>query len=213
VLFSSAAAATKVVGKEGFVAALHRWTGMDFDAARIADLQLRRSQGPLTYVSYLDWMLLENRVLGQSHDTAFAHLELHRDGIVTALQDQALEEQCTPSTAGSLATTTISAGSTSATVQTSSSIFRRLARLLCCRPNSKGKRSSKSITMTVLPGPFALSPGYALARQWAGFEQESEMLRKEIPQLRGLISSSAYDLKAAGEEGKSRRLLRALEGR
>jgi hypothetical protein len=58
-----------------------------------------------------------------------------------------------------------------------------------------------------------LSPGYALARQWAGLEQEAEMLRKEIARLRGLISTAAYDLKAAGQEHKSRRLLRGLEGR
>ena len=58
-----------------------------------------------------------------------------------------------------------------------------------------------------------LSPGYALARQWAGLEQEAEMLRKEIARLRGLISAAAYDLKPAGQEPKSRRLLRALEGR
>jgi hypothetical protein len=58
-----------------------------------------------------------------------------------------------------------------------------------------------------------LSPGYALARQWAGLEQESEMLRKEISRLRGLISTAAYDLKSAGLERKASRLLRALEGR
>jgi hypothetical protein len=39
------------------------------------------------------------------------------------------------------------------------------------------------------------------------------MLRKEIFRLRGLISTAAYDLKAAGLEHKFRRLLRALEGR
>jgi hypothetical protein len=32
-----------------------------------------------------------------------------------------------------------------------------------------------------------LSPGYALARQWAGLEQEAEMLRQEIARLRVLI--------------------------
>lgn len=58
-----------------------------------------------------------------------------------------------------------------------------------------------------------LSPGYALARQWAGLEQEAEMLRKEIARLRGLISTAAYDLESAGQERKSRRLVRALEGR
>lgn len=58
-----------------------------------------------------------------------------------------------------------------------------------------------------------LSPGYALARQWAGLEQEAEMLRKEIARLRTLLCTAAYDLKAAGQERKSGRLLRALEGR
>lgn len=57
------------------------------------------------------------------------------------------------------------------------------------------------------------SPGFALARQWAGLEQEAEMLRKEIARLRTLVSSAAYDLKAAGQERSARRLLRALEGR
>lgn len=58
-----------------------------------------------------------------------------------------------------------------------------------------------------------LSPGFALARQWAGLEQESEMLRKEIARLRGLLSGAAYDLKGAGQDRKASRLLRALEGR
>lgn len=58
-----------------------------------------------------------------------------------------------------------------------------------------------------------LSPGFALARQWAGLEQESEMLRKEITRLRGLLSGAAHDLKSAGQERKASRLLRALEGR
>ena len=57
-----------------------------------------------------------------------------------------------------------------------------------------------------------LSPGFALARQWAGLERESEMLRKEIARLRGLLSNAAYDLKSAGQELKASRLLRALEG-
>jgi hypothetical protein len=57
------------------------------------------------------------------------------------------------------------------------------------------------------------SPGFALARQWAGLEQEAELLRKEIARLRTLVSTAAYDLKAAGQERKGQRLLRALEGR
>jgi hypothetical protein len=36
-----------------------------------------------------------------------------------------------------------------------------------------------------------LSPGYALARQWAGLEQEAELLRKEISRLRSLVSRAA----------------------
>lgn len=56
-------------------------------------------------------------------------------------------------------------------------------------------------------------PGFALARQWAGIEQEVEQLNKEIARLRGLVSRAAYDLKSAGAESKSRQLLRALDGR
>ena len=58
-----------------------------------------------------------------------------------------------------------------------------------------------------------LSPGYALARQWAGLAEESEILRKEIARLRGLLSTAAYDLRHAGEERKGNRLIRAIEGR
>jgi hypothetical protein len=57
-----------------------------------------------------------------------------------------------------------------------------------------------------------LSPGYALARQWAGLEQEAEMLRKEIARLRSLVSRAAYDLRDGGTDRKSRALLRALDG-
>ena len=57
------------------------------------------------------------------------------------------------------------------------------------------------------------APGFAIARQWAGLEQEAEMLRKEIARLRSLVSRAAYDLEQAGAQGKARRLLRALEGR
>ena len=56
-------------------------------------------------------------------------------------------------------------------------------------------------------------PGWALARQWAGFEREVEELQKEIARLRGLVSRAVYELKDAGAEDKSRRLLRALDGR
>jgi hypothetical protein len=56
-------------------------------------------------------------------------------------------------------------------------------------------------------------PGFAIARQWAGLEQEAEMLRKEIARLRQLVSRAAFDLESAGEERKATRLHRALEGR
>lgn len=55
-------------------------------------------------------------------------------------------------------------------------------------------------------------PGWAIARQWAGFDKEIEEMQKEIGRLRGLVSSAAYDLKALGADAKARKLLRALEG-
>lgn len=58
-----------------------------------------------------------------------------------------------------------------------------------------------------------LSPGYALARRWAGLEQEGQALREEISRLRTLRSRAAHDLDNAGEGRKAKRLLRALEGR
>jgi hypothetical protein len=57
------------------------------------------------------------------------------------------------------------------------------------------------------------SRGFAIARQWAGLEQEAEMLRKEIARLRSPVSGAAYDLEHAGAQSKARRPLRALEGR
>jgi hypothetical protein len=57
------------------------------------------------------------------------------------------------------------------------------------------------------------APGFAIARQWSGLEQESEMLRKEIARLRSLVSRAAHDLEQAGAQRKAQRLLRALEGR
>lgn len=89
VLLSPSAAAVQESGKAGFLAAVER-IGMHVDPGGVADLQLRRSDGPLTFVSYLDWMLLEQRVLQMQ--TTHKHLELHRDGIVSALQDQTLGE-------------------------------------------------------------------------------------------------------------------------
>lgn len=55
-------------------------------------------------------------------------------------------------------------------------------------------------------------PGWAVARQWAGFDQEVEQLKKEIGRLRQLVSRAAYDLRDAGADVKSRKLLRALDG-
>jgi hypothetical protein len=54
-------------------------------------------------------------------------------------------------------------------------------------------------------------PRWAVARQWAGFEQEAERLKKEIGVLRQLVTQAAYDLRDAGAENKSRKLLRALD--
>jgi hypothetical protein len=56
------------------------------------------------------------------------------------------------------------------------------------------------------------APGFALARQWAGLEQEAEQLRKEIGRLRSLVWTAASQLREAGHESKARRLLRGLEG-
>jgi hypothetical protein len=56
------------------------------------------------------------------------------------------------------------------------------------------------------------APGFAIARQWAGLEQEAEILRREIARLRSLVTRAAYDLEQAGAEPKAQRLLRALEG-
>jgi hypothetical protein len=57
------------------------------------------------------------------------------------------------------------------------------------------------------------APGFALARRWAGLEEEGDGLRQEIARLRVLVSTAASDLKAAGQERKAQRLIRALEGR
>jgi hypothetical protein len=55
-------------------------------------------------------------------------------------------------------------------------------------------------------------PAFAVARQWAGLEHQTEILRKEIGRLRGLVSQAAYELRVAGKEQKARRLLRAVDG-
>jgi hypothetical protein len=56
-------------------------------------------------------------------------------------------------------------------------------------------------------------PGWAIARQWAGFDQDIERLEKEIGPLKALVSRAASKLREAGREDKARRLLRALDGR
>jgi hypothetical protein len=48
-------------------------------------------------------------------------------------------------------------------------------------------------------------PGFALARQWAGFENELQTL----PRLHGLLGRAASDLRAAGAEREAWRLERA----
>lgn len=57
------------------------------------------------------------------------------------------------------------------------------------------------------------TPGFALARHWAGHQEEVEMLRTEIERLRGLVRSAAAVLKDAAQEREAWRLLRALDGR
>ena len=54
--------------------------------------------------------------------------------------------------------------------------------------------------------------GFALARHWAGHEQEIEQLQKELERLRSLVSMAAYDLERAEADHEARRLRRALKG-
>jgi hypothetical protein len=56
-------------------------------------------------------------------------------------------------------------------------------------------------------------PGFALARYWAGHQEEVEMLRVEIQRLRNLVKSAAKVLEKAGQEREGWRLLRGLDGR
>jgi hypothetical protein len=58
-----------------------------------------------------------------------------------------------------------------------------------------------------------LQPAYALARQWAGFQGEAELLTREIERLRGILIQTAWTLKRNGDDNEARRLERALEGR
>jgi hypothetical protein len=56
-------------------------------------------------------------------------------------------------------------------------------------------------------------PGYALVRQWAGFENELDNLRQELGRLRGLVLRAVSELDQAGAERAASRLRRALDGR
>jgi len=55
-------------------------------------------------------------------------------------------------------------------------------------------------------------PGFALARYWAGHEEEVAQLRAEIERLRTLVRSAAGALEKAGQERDGWRLRRALDG-
>jgi hypothetical protein len=52
-----------------------------------------------------------------------------------------------------------------------------------------------------------------LARKAVWFDRAVEELQKEIARLRSLVSRAANELRDAGSEDRSRRLLRALDGR
>jgi len=56
-------------------------------------------------------------------------------------------------------------------------------------------------------------PGFALARYWAGHEEEIAYLRKEMERLRDLVKEAAQVLVGKGAESEGWRLLRALDGR
>lgn len=57
------------------------------------------------------------------------------------------------------------------------------------------------------------TPGFALARYWAGHEQEIVFLRKEIERLRKIVDSAADALVKAGAEQEGWRVRRAKDGR
>lgn len=57
------------------------------------------------------------------------------------------------------------------------------------------------------------TPGWALARYWAGHEQEIAQLREEIERLRRLSESAAQALAKAGQEREGWRLRLALDGK
>ena len=56
-------------------------------------------------------------------------------------------------------------------------------------------------------------PGLALARYWAGHEEEIAVLRSEIERLRKLVGAAAGALVDAGAEREEWRIRRALDGR
>ena len=56
-------------------------------------------------------------------------------------------------------------------------------------------------------------PGFALARFWAGHEEEVAQLRGEIERMRKLVETAADALEKAGQEREGWRLRRGLEGR
>lgn len=56
-------------------------------------------------------------------------------------------------------------------------------------------------------------PGFALARYWAGHEEEIAFLRAEIERLRGLVQTAADVLVKNGAESEGWRIRRALDGR
>jgi hypothetical protein len=56
-------------------------------------------------------------------------------------------------------------------------------------------------------------PGFAVARQWAGFDQELESLQREMARLRDLVLRAVRELEAAGAETEAWKLRSALEGR
>jgi hypothetical protein len=57
------------------------------------------------------------------------------------------------------------------------------------------------------------SPAFAVARSWAGFENELKMLRDQVQRLANLCEAAAAALGRAGQEQEARRILRGLRGR
>lgn len=55
-------------------------------------------------------------------------------------------------------------------------------------------------------------PGFALARYWAGHEEEIAYLRREIERLRDLVKAAADVLVKSGAEREGWRIRRALDG-